>query len=297
MIRPILTAGLALALCETAWGARCTTALDVAMLPEYHRYVSAAEQAMAARFHAGELAWVPAALRKNAAADLAAGKLVRSNRSDPAFNQRFAGRNITVLHWIGAIRIEDTRLSDLISVLEDYPRYARIYRPMIYTCQAKPVGALGEFDVVLGLQSTFRFAGIFPQRYAFRVYGRMTPLARGPSVVFMQLRAEEIRESDSGIPSREDYLEIYHDHGILWALNAYWRARQSGAAVYLEFETITLARSVQAFACKVGFLPVPKSVVSAAMDSLPADSVTVILEGTRAECARRAAPRTAESLR
>jgi hypothetical protein len=104
----------------------------------------------------------------------------------------------------------------------------------------------------------------------------------------MHMAASEIRESDSGVPGRTDLLEPYHDHGIMWALNAYWRARQQGANVYLEFETITLARSVEEFVCKIGFFPVPKSVVASAMDSLPADCVTQILEGTRAECERRA---------
>ena len=57
--------------------------------------------------------------------------------------------------------------------------------------------------------------------------------------------------------------------------------------------TFTLARSVAAFACKVGVLPIPKTMIAAAMDSLPADSVTTILEGTRAECGRRIASRLA----
>jgi hypothetical protein len=73
----------------------------------------------------------------------------------------------------------------------------------------------------------------------------------------------------------------------MWALNAYWRARELRSHLYLEFETITLARSVQAFACKIGLVPIPKSVIASAMDSLPAESVTVILEGTKAECRRR----------
>ena len=102
------------------------------------------------------------------------------------------------------------------------------------------------------------------------------------------LKASEIRESDSGVPGQADFLEPYHDHGIMWALNAYWRARRQGTGLYLEFETITLARSVQAFACRIGFVPIPKSVISAAMDSMPADSVRIILEGTKAECERRA---------
>ena len=74
----------------------------------------------------------------------------------------------------------------------------------------------------------------------------------------------------------------------MWALNAYWRARRRGPDIYLEFESITLARSVQAFACTLGFIPVPKAAVSAAMESLPQDTLTVILEATRSECERRA---------
>jgi hypothetical protein len=107
----------------------------------------------------------------------------------------------------------------------------------------------------------------------------------------VHLGSNEIRESDSGVPGQDDLLERYHDHGIMWALNAYWRARQRGPDLYLEFESITLARSVEAFSCKLGFFRVPRSIVSSAMDSLPAESVGVILEGTKAECERRAAAR------
>jgi hypothetical protein len=165
---------------------------------------------------------------------------------------------------------------------------------MIFECRAErnADSPPAVYDVILGLQSAFRFASVFPQHYAFRVKGRIVHSSGaslpGASALRVHLKASEIRESDSGVPGRTDFLEPYHDHGIMWALNAYWRARQGSAGLYLEFETITLARSVQAFACKIGFVPVPKSIVSAAMDSLPADSVTVILEGTKAECERRA---------
>jgi hypothetical protein len=108
------------------------------------------------------------------------------------------------------------------------------------------------------------------------------------SGLWARLHSEEIRESDSGVPGTDDLLDPYRDHGIMWALNAWWRGRSSGPDLYLEFETISLARSVQSFACKIGFVPIPKSMIASAMDSLPAESVTTILEGTRAECTRRA---------
>ena len=285
---------LACGLGGLCWAARCTTAAEPRVLREYADYVAAAEQAMSSRFDSAELSWVPRDASREAAARLASGKLVRWNLSDAARNQRIAGQNGTVIHWIGAIRIRGASLTDLQAVLQDYDRYDRIYRPMFFDCRAERSGngSPAVYDVIFGLHSAFRFASLFPQHYAFRVKARIdhslgSSLAGAPALS-VHLRAGEIRESDSGVPGRTDFLEPYHDHGIMWALNAYWRARQRGTGLYLEFETVTLARSVQAFACKIGLVPIPKSVVSAAMDSIPADSVTVILEGTRAECERRA---------
>lgn len=290
---------LSCALSGVCWGARCTTVVDPGMPREYENYVAAAERNMPARFDSGELSWVPAPSSKEAAAKLASGQSVRWNINDASLNQRIAAQNGTIIHWIGAIRIPGVKLKDLRPVLEDYGHWDRIYRPMIFECRAgrHEDAPTRSDDVILGLQSTFRFVSVFPQHYAFRAQARIDhsdSTSRDTPALRVHLHASEIRESDSGVPGRSDFLEPYHDHGIMWALNAYWRARQQGSDLYLEFETITLARSVQAFVCKLGFVPVPKSIVSAAMDSLPAESVTVILEGTKAECARRAAQRTGD---
>jgi len=272
------------------WAARCTTVLDPAILREYDNYVAAAERAMPSRFDAGDLSWMPAPASAQAAASLMAGKLIRSNISDVALNQRIAGQNGAVLHWIGAIRIPHASLADLRSVLEDYGSYERIYKPLVFACQTKRTGDGPDaaYDAVMGLRSAFRFASVFPQHYAFQVTGHIA--YSGVSALRVHLAADEIRESDSGEPGHADFLQPYHDHGIMWALNAYWRARPRGPDIYLEFESITLARSVEAFACTLGFVPVPKAVVSSAMEALPQDTLTVILEATRAECRRRSVP-------
>ena len=285
---------IACAFSRLGWAARCTTVASPGVLREYDNYVAEVERGMSSRFDSGELAWMPEQESKPAAARLASGRSVRWNMSNAALNQRLAGQNGTVIHWIGATRIHGASLADVKSVVEDYAHYSRIYQPMVSDCKAvrDGDGPSAAYDVILGLHSGFRFASLFPQHYAFRVQGRMDD-SSGATVpdaaaLRVHLGASEIRESDSGVPGRSDFLEPYHDHGIMWALNAYWRARPQGKDLYFEFETITLARSVQEFACKIGFVPVPKSIVSAAMDFLPADSVTVILEGTRAECERRA---------
>jgi hypothetical protein len=282
-----------LSICEAA---RCTTTMDPSIRLDYEAYVRAAEKNMSARFELGELAWIPATAAKDAAAALAAGRSTRWNISDSALNQRIAGRNGTIIDWVGAIRIPRTKVAGIAPVLEDSSSFQRIYQPMVFLCRSKGRPEASKQGVVLGLQSVFRFLSVFPQHYAFQADAEIEKLSWLPGgTLTMRLRSKEIRESDSGVPGRNDFLEPYHDHGIMWALNAYWRARQSGPDVYLEFESITLARSVQAFSCKLGLLPVPKSTVAAAMDAIPSESVRVVLEGARTECARLAARRQVET--
>jgi hypothetical protein len=278
----------------SCWGARCTTSMDPSLRADYEAYVAAAERNMPARFDSGELAWVPAAARKDAASRLNSGRSARWNISDASLNQRLAGRNGTILHWIGAIRIPQTAVNDIAAMLENSSGFERYYQPLVFQCgtRDREGSVRGTEDVVLGLHSSFRFLSLLPQHYAFRADAQIErSLSESLGILTMQLRSKEIRESDSGIPGRSDYLEPYRDHGIMWALNAYWRARQSGPDVYLEFESITLARSAQAFSCRIGLIPVPKSTIAAAMDDIPSESVRIVLEGTQMECARRYAAR------
>jgi hypothetical protein len=284
LIGVVLEAG---SVCQAA---RCTTVPGSNALREYEIYVAAAEPAMAIRFASGELSWLPDDARREASAQLAAGKLIRRNISDAVLNRRIADQNGTVIDWVGAIRIRRASLAELRAVLEDYGRWASIYWPMIFECRAEQT-ADSMYEVTLGLHNQFRFASLLPQHYSFRVKDLMSysdGARTGALELHAHLRSDEIRESDSGVPRRTDFLEPYHDHGIMWALNSWWRARQQGRDLYLEFETVTLARSAQDFACKVGIIPVPRSIVSGAMDSIPAESLEIVLARTKVECERRA---------
>ena len=244
------------------WAARCTTTLDPTVRREYDDYVAQAEGRMPARVAA------------------ATGRM-RRNISDAALNRRLAPRNGTVIHWMGGVHLPRVTLAEVRAILTDYAGYERIYRPMIFESRPAESG-----EVILGLHSTFRFVSIIPQHYSFRTPVRFTS-SFDDNLLRVHVRAGEIRESDSGVPGRDDFLPPYQDHGILWALNAYWNARPEGDGVYLEFESITLARSAQAFVCRLGIMPVPRSVVASAMDAIPADSVNTVLEGTRRACLYR----------
>jgi hypothetical protein len=293
---------LALVFVGVGRSARCVTVLDSPGLREYESYVERSEKAMPARFGSSELTWVPDSARPEAIADLNAGRQVRWNISDATVNQRAADLNATVIDWVGAVRIRGARIPDLLAVLQDYARYPSIYGPMIYDCRSQSIAgsAPASYDVTFGLQNTYRAASLFPQHYAFQVKARTDYSGDSQpagATLLVHQRSSEIRESDSGVPGRADFLEPFHDHGILWALNTYWRARQNGPDLYVEFEAITLARAVQDFKCKIGLFPVPKLLVSGAVDSIPSESLDLMLAATKAECERGAAKKPAGAAR
>jgi hypothetical protein len=284
-----------------SWAARCTTMLDARLMPEYENYVKRLEGAMVSRLAAGELSWVPANSRREAVAQLQSGREVLWNVSDANTNQRVAGWNGTVIHWVGAIRIRGARLQDLREVLQDYGRCSAIYNPLMYDCRAKALDASGgSFEVTYGFQNTYRAASIFPQHYSFEVTARTDftdSVSNGNRFLLVHARSNQIRESDSGVPGRHDLLEPNHDHGVMWALNTYWTARAEGSDLYAEFEFVTLARSVQEFTCKIGILPIPKAAIARVIDTLPPESMDLMLTATKAECERRASARSAGASR
>lgn len=293
---------LLLPMAEVGWAARCTTTRDARAFEEYRNYARDAEQAMPARFAQGHLSSAGETVRKRLLTDFQGGAPVRWNISQEAVNRRMAEWNGTVIDWVGAVRIRNTSLAEFRAVLEDYGRYAAIYQPMIYDTRARKLdaGSGAAYEVTYGFQNTYRAASVFPQHYSFEVKARadyMEDNSRPDPVLTVHAQASEIRESDSGVPGRDDFLEPYHDHGILWALNTYWRARAEGQDLYVEFEAITLARSIRDFTCKIGIFPVPKYIVSRVMDSLPGESLDIMLAGTKAESERRSLRRSRQASR
>ncbi len=277
---------------DASRAARCTTELDSRLMPEYETYVRGLETARASHLDATELSWVPENARKDAAVQLQSGQQVRWNISDPIMNQRVAGWNGTIINWIGAIRIRGSRIEDLQEVLQDYGRCGSIYGPLLYNCRAEPLHATAgiSFEVTSGFQNTYRAVSLLPLQYSFEVRSRTDftdSLSNGNRMLLVHSRSEQIRESDSGVPGRNDFLPPFHDHGIMWALNTYWRVRQVGADLYAEFEFVSLARSAQEFRCRIGLLPVPKSAISRVVEVLPSESLEIMLASTKAECERR----------
>jgi hypothetical protein len=81
----------------------------------------------------------------------------------------------------------------------------------------------------------------FGVHFAFNIRSHVTFRNAG-NEARVESRSYLIRESDSGKAPFLDLLPEGNDHGIAWRLNSYWRLRQTGDAVYAEFQVISLSR-------------------------------------------------------
>ena len=142
-------------------------------------------------------------------------------------------------HWIGAIRIPDTTVASVESVLSDYDHWTKIYAPDVKLAAATPTGrdaAVRTYDLRMVTESSqgfLRFA--FDSRYHVKFY-------HASDFALVDSRSYRIRESNSGKPPYDDLLPEGNDHGILWRLNSYWRLKQIGTSVYAECQVISLSR-------------------------------------------------------
>jgi hypothetical protein len=141
-------------------------------------------------------------------------------------------------HWMGVMRLPGVPASRVVSTIEDYPGWWRIYAPDVKLAVAKPMPvAEGRgYDLQLvseQVDSLMHFA--FDARFYvhFRQVGDWT-LVNSPSY--------QIRESNSGHAPYTDLLREGNDHGIAWRLNTYWRIRDVDGAAYAECQVISLSR-------------------------------------------------------
>ena len=238
---------------QPGMAARCTTEANAKVIEEYESFVKKAEPGMAERFMKDHLSSAKSDVRDRLMMQFRSGAIVRWNVTDDSVNRGIVDANGTVLNWIGAARIRDTSIAELKNVLEDYDRCGDFYQPLMFDCRAA-VDSGAARDVTFGLHHEFRAASIFPQSYTFAVKARTEykeETKSAANTLWVHSKALEIRESDSGVRGRFDFLQPYHDHGVLWGLNSYWRARAEGPDLYVEYEIITLHRSAEQFVCRV----------------------------------------------
>jgi hypothetical protein len=168
--------------------------------------------------------------------------------------------------WVGAVFVPKTTLKETLSVVQDYPQHAQIYKPDVtdvkvlshtdndYSVRTRVVKSKFFISDVVDIENQIHFVALDSKR----VYSRSA-----------SQRVVEI--SSAGKPSERE-LPVGHDRGLVWRMNGYWFFEESDGGVFITCESITLTRDIPFLLAKV---------LSPIVHELPAEALKTSLEQTR----------------
>lgn len=167
--------------------------------------------------------------------------------------------------WTGIVFIPGARMTEVISVLQDYDRAARHYSPQVL--KSKLLEHSGnDFRVFLRLKEVHLITVVLDTDYDVH-YTFLDPVH-----VISRSYSTRIAEVENAGGPQERELPVGDDHGFLWRLYSYWRFYQSEGGVYLQCNAISLTRAVPA---GLGWLMRPF------LETIPRDSLRFTLESAR----------------
>jgi hypothetical protein len=206
-----------------------------------------------------------------------------------------------IVDWMGAVRMRGASLAGFERVLQQYDAYKNVYRPYVYDCYARPIEGPGykNYAVTSILHDVVEKPATL--HFSFEVMAESNYFAFGSGdarTLVIRTHAKSIREAGNGHPEHadsrmkdNDLLPVGHGQGVLWRSDTWWRARQLGSDVYAEYESLSLARSLDAVEffslCTVLRLPGLRGKVLESMRSRPRNTVTSVLVSTKGACEGR----------
>jgi hypothetical protein len=167
--------------------------------------------------------------------------------------------------WIGAAFIPDSRLEDLLALIQDYDRHKSIYKPDVIDSKLLSRRD-NDFQIYLRLLKKKIITVVLDTDHDvhYRPLGRKRWLCRSYTTRIAEVqnpgtREERVLPPDSG-------------YGFLWRLYSYWRFEERDSGVYVECRAISLTRDVP-FGLGWAIEPI--------IQKLPKESLLSTLEATR----------------
>ncbi|HEY3840832.1 MAG TPA: hypothetical protein VGL72_29870 [Bryobacteraceae bacterium] len=286
--------------------APCQSVLDPRTAADYEAYLKTARTAIEQPLNGKLLERVPEPRRAEAMKILDSNKAYIWNLHEHALNGALPVYKGVIVDWMGAMRIPDLSLETFQKVLQDFNAYKKWYSPYIYDCFAHPTAGPGvqNFAVTSILHDVYeKPAPLVPdQHFSFEIQAESNYFLMGSPddrTLVIRTHAKSIREAGSGHPEHadsrttNDLLPAGRGQGVLWKSDTWWRASQTGSGVYAEYESLSLARSLDAVEffslCSVLRLPGLKEKALDSMTVRPRKTVTAIMQGTRRACENAAA--------
>jgi len=279
----------------------CQSALDPRTSADYEAYLKTAKAVAEQPLSPNLLQRVPEGQRPEGLRILDSNKPYIWNLNKDHPNGALAVYKGVIVDWMGAALMQGVSLEKFASVLQHYDSYKKWYKPYIYNCYARPIAGPGEknFAVTSIVHDVYEKPGpmVPDQHFSFEIQAESNYFWMGAGdarTLVIRTHAGSIREANSGHPERadsrgeNDLLPVGHGQGVLWRSDTWWRASQRGSNVYAEYESLSLARSLDAVEffslCSVLKLPGIKHKALESMTVRPRNTVTAVVTDTKLVC-------------
>ena len=140
-------------------------------------------------------------------------------------------------HWRGTAFVAAAKAADFERLMKDFNAYPQHFSPQVL--QAKVLSQQDDrFQVSMRVRQQHVITVVMDT--AFDVtFGRLDA-RHGYSIS----RSTQISEIDSPGTAAERALNSSQEHGFLWRLNTYWSYEERDGGLYMQIESVSLARSI-----------------------------------------------------
>lgn len=222
----------------------------------FDRYTEALEARLAAQHRQSTGFIALAAPAAETESRLRRGELIIENLTPTTVNLPGA----VLYHWRGTAFVPGANAAKFERLMRNFAAYPRIYSPQIIS--AKVLSQNGKrYQVTMRVRQKHVITVVMDTTYEVE-FGRVDA-RRGWSIS----RSTRIDEIENG-----HVLSPAEQHGFLWRLNTYWNFEQRDGGLYMQIESVSLARSIPA---GLGWA------IGPFVQSVPRDSLEFTLRSTR----------------
>lgn len=179
----------------------------------------------------------PEARRRETERQLRGGQVVIEHLQVEQKGKKMEAPDALIHHWVGAVFIPGAKVSDVLTLVQDYNNHAKVYKPDVM--QAHIIEHNGGdyrvyfrflkkkvLTVVLNTDHNVKYEVLDPKRALSRSW---------------TTRIQEVE--NAGKPS-ESEKPIGNDGGFMWRLDTWWRFEERDGGTFVQCETVSLSRAI-----------------------------------------------------
>jgi hypothetical protein len=200
----------------------------------FNSYIGGVESRLAQQHRAQTGFLAPVTSSSQSDDRLRRGELIIEQVASPA-SSNLPG---AMLHdWRGTAFAAGAKAADFERLMKDFNAYPQRFSPQVL--QAKTLSQRGDhFVATMRVRQHHIITVVLDTTYDIN-FGRLDP-RHGYSIT----RSTQISEIDSPGTRGERTLKPTEDHGFLWRLNTYWSYEERDGGLYMQIESVSLARSI-----------------------------------------------------